>query len=254
MWCFSRGGWKPADVGYSRGWSRRRGGCGSWLLWSASMTVCVGGGRTRMSGYKLGAPSPPCQTAELRRALQTSCSASSRGWCGRPTARVSGFLSSPCVGLAGQEQSRRLETGRTWCLLLSAWTRSSRREGCSMPESSRQSLVLMTASSRSRPTGRTRSSRWRHRFACRNLGRTGASSRKTWWLRDRREEVELQESCCSRQGKDVGRVMRSEPSWRRSSMSCDGRVLSLRCASERESEAAGCFPRKNGDYKKAEAC
>jgi hypothetical protein len=46
----------------------------------------------------------------------------------------------------------------------------------------RWSWVLRVMSCRSRPGGRTRSSRWRRRFACRNPGRTDVSSRKTWWL------------------------------------------------------------------------
>jgi hypothetical protein len=50
-----------------------------------------------------------------------------------------------------------------------------------MPESSRRSWVLTVMSSRSRPAGRTRSSRWRHQSACRSQGRTDVSSRQTTW-------------------------------------------------------------------------
>jgi len=151
-----------------------------------STSVCAGGGRIRTSGHTLGAPSPPSQTAGPRRVPQTSCSASSRGLCATLRARGSGSGSSPCGCLAGQARSRTPGTGRTWCwpllLLLSAWTGSSREEGCSMPESSRRSWALMVMSSRNRPAGRIRSSRWHHRSACRSRGRTGVSSRKTWWL------------------------------------------------------------------------
>ena len=147
------------------------------------LTACVDRGRTRTSGRMLGAPSLPSRTAARRRGPRTSCSASSRGWCVMPTARGFGSGSTPSGCSAGRDQSRTRGTGRTWCsLLLLAWTESSRVEGCSTPESSRWSWVLKVMSCRSRPGGRTRSSRWRRRFACRNPGRTDVSSRKTWWL------------------------------------------------------------------------
>jgi hypothetical protein len=150
-------------------------------------SACAGGGRIRTSGRMRGAPSPPSQTAVPRRVPQTSCSASSRGWCVMLTARASGSGSSPCGSLAGRGRSRMPGTGRTWCSpLLSAWTGSSRAGGCSMPESSRQSWVLMVMSCHSRPGGTIRSSRWRRRFACRNPGRTDVPSRKTWWRVDAR--------------------------------------------------------------------
>jgi hypothetical protein len=142
------------------------------------LSACVGGGPTRMSGRMPGAPSPPSQTAVPHRVPPTSCSALSRGWCEMPRARASGL--SPCECLAGRDRSRMPETGRTWCCsLLSAWTGSSRVEGRSMPESSQQSWVLTARSSRNRPGGRIRSSRWRRRFACRNPGKTDVPSRKT---------------------------------------------------------------------------
>jgi hypothetical protein len=161
---------------------RKRGGCrGRPRHWSLlRLSACVGGGPTRMSGRMRGAPSPPSQTAVPHRVLPMSCSASSRGWCVMPRVRACGSGLSPCVYLAGQDRSRMPETGRTWCCsLLSAWTGSSQVEGRSMPESSRQSWVLMARSSRNRPGGRIRSSRWRRRFACRNPGKTDVPSRKT---------------------------------------------------------------------------
>jgi hypothetical protein len=59
-----------------------------------------------------------------------------------------------------------------------------------MPESSRQSWVLMVMSSRNRPAGRIRSSRWHRQSACRSRGRTDVSSRKTWWLMAKARTIE----------------------------------------------------------------
>jgi hypothetical protein len=175
------------------------------------LTACVGRGRIRTSGRMLGAPSPPSRTAGRRQVPQTSCSSSSRGWCVMPMARGFGSESIPSGSLAGRDRSRTRVTGRTcWCSSSwLAWTGSSRGEGCPMPESSRWSWVLMVMSSRNRPGGRTRSSRWRRRFACRNPGRTDVPSRKTWWL------VWLTRG---RSGKDGGSWLgsssdRSEASW-----------------------------------------
>lgn len=170
-----------------------------------STSVCAGGGRIRTSGRMRGAPSPPSQTAGPRRVPPTSCSASSRGWCARATARgCGGFVSNPCGCSAGRGQSRTRGTGKTLCssLLSLARTRSSRAGGCSAPGSSRQSWVLMVTSSRNRPGGRIRSSRWHRRSACRSRGRTLVSSRETWWLDEKGVELEW-----------VWRLLASEASW-----------------------------------------
>lgn len=156
---------------------RARGHC------RPSMIAGVGRGRIRKSGRMLGAPLPPSRSAVPRRGPWTRCSAWSRGWSARQTARGCGCSPRASGCLAGRDRSRRPGRGRTWCLLmLSAWRGSSRAEGCSATGSSRRSWESTARSCRSRPGGRTRSSRWRPRFACRNPGRTGVSSRKTWRL------------------------------------------------------------------------
>ena len=148
-----------------------------------SMIAGVGRGRIQKSGRMLGAPLPPSRSAAPGRDPQTRCSASSRGWCARPTARGRGCRPRASGCLAGRDRSHRPGRGRTWCsLMLSAWRGSSRAEGCSATASSRRSWESRARSCRSRPGGTTRSSRWRPRFACRNPGRTGVSSRKTWRL------------------------------------------------------------------------
>jgi hypothetical protein len=148
-----------------------------------SMIAGVGRGRIRKSGRMLEAPLPPSRSAAPGRDPQTRCSALSRGWCARQMARGCGCRPRASGWLAGRDRSRRPGRGRTWCsLTLLAWRGSSRAEGCSAKASSRRSWESRARSCRSRPGGRTRSSRWRLRFACRNPGRTGVSSRKTWRL------------------------------------------------------------------------
>lgn len=181
---------RSIEVGYSRSekGGRRKGGCRR-LRSRLSTIGDVARGPTRMTGRMLEAPSPPSQSAAQGRAPLMRCSASSRGWCATPMGRVSGCVSSPSGCWSGRGQSRRPATGKTCPLLLSAWRGSSREEGCSGTGSSRSSSARTARSSRSRPGGRIQSSRWRRRFACRNPGRTGAPSRKTWrlveWTRGR---------------------------------------------------------------------
>jgi hypothetical protein len=113
------------------------------------------------------------------RGRRRKCFGSSRGWCGMPMARVFGSKTGRC--LAGRAQSRTQARGRTSCSpCLMAGTWPSRVVGCSRTASSQLTLVWMATSYRSRPTGRIQSSRWRHRFACRNPGRIGVPNRKTW--------------------------------------------------------------------------
>jgi hypothetical protein len=88
-----------------------------------------------------------------------------------------------------------------------------------MPESSRRSWALMVMSSRNRPAGRIRSSRWHHRSACRSRGRTGVSSRKTWWLM---VKARTNWSGCDAVGKRIRPGYRSRRRVWRSARGCGG--------------------------------
>lgn len=164
-------------------------GCRRRCSFSA-MIACAAAGRTQTSERILGAPSLPFQTAVRRRALPTTrrYSASSRGWCAMQTAR--GCRSSPSACLIARGRSRTLgrSSRRGSSSLRDRRRGSSRAEVRSATGSSRPSSLLMT-SSRSRPAGRLQSSRWRRRSACRSRGRTGTSSRTTWWQLDERAVV-----------------------------------------------------------------